>query len=154
MQLFLLPLTEFIKDGVCCKHLHDIKIEEMFWVLRTYYIKEDLVYFLFAIIGHLYDFRDMVQQYCFKTVTVQELASLCKMSVANFRRVFFEEFGEHPHIWLQKRMVGLIKYKLADKDVSLKSIVYELNFSSPQHFVRYCKRYLGNTPGKMRKTLK
>ncbi|WP_074434186.1 helix-turn-helix domain-containing protein [Bacteroides neonati] len=63
------------------------------------------------------------------------------------------EFGEAPSLWMQKRLIEDIKYRLADKRIPLKELVEEFNLSSVSHLVRLCKKYLGETPGEFRRNL-
>lgn len=151
LKRFLDLLTFYLKDGASCKHLHDIKIQEMFYIFRAYYTKEELASFLYAIIGASQDFRYKVLDNYAHVSTVQELANVCGMSVVTFKRQFVEEFGEAPSTWLQKRLVSFVTFRLADQTVPLKQIIEELNFSSLSNFVRFCKKYYGKTPGEIRK---
>lgn len=153
LEMFLTPLTYYLKDGANCKHLHDIKIQEMFWIFRAYYSKEELASFLYMIIGESLDFRYKVLDNYTRVITVHELANICGMSVITFKRQFMEEFGEAPSTWLQKRLVSLIIFRLADHSLPLKQIIDELNFSSLPNFVRFCKKYLGESPGEIRKQI-
>ncbi len=76
------------------------------------------------------------------------------MSIGAFKKKFVTEFGEPPYAWMQKRMVSIIKYRLFDNDLPLKYIMDELNFSSLPQLVRFCKKYIGDTPGEIRKKLR
>lgn len=151
LRIFLYPLASFLKDGANCRQLHEIKLQELFWILRAYYLKEEMASFLYTIIGTSQDFRDKVLSNYRRVNSVQDLAQLCGMSLVTFKRQFIDEFHTNPHQWLQKRLTGLVRYKLADPDLSLKQITEELNFSSLPHFVRFCKKNLGQTPGEIRK---
>ncbi len=150
---FLEPLSIILKDGANCKQLHDIKLQELFWYFRAYYTKEALASLLYTLIGVSLEFRNKVLHNYSRASTVQELAEICGISLVSFKRQFTEEFGEPPYSWLQKRRVSLIKFRLADKDIPLKQIIDELNFSSLPHFVRFCKKNIGMTPGELRKSL-
>ncbi len=153
LQMYLTPLAHFLKDGANCKQLHDIKLQELFWIFRAYYTKEELASFLYTIIGAAHDFRYKVLDNYSHATTVQELAGMCGMSVVTFKRQFVEEFGEIPSTWLQKRLSSFITFRLADRSVPLKQIIEELHFSSLPNFVRFCKKYLGETPGEIRRKM-
>lgn len=153
LHLFLDLLVEYLKDGAKCSQLHDIKLQELFWVFRAYYPREELASFLYTIIGTSYDFRDKVLFNYNRASTVQELAKLCDISLDVFKKKFVKEFGEAPYSWMQKRMVSVIKYRLADNNLPLKHIMDELNFSSLSQLIRFCKKHLGDTPGELRKKI-
>lgn len=154
LLIFLEPLAIYLKDGAKCSQLHDIKLQELFWVFRAYYSKEELASFLYTIIGISHNFRDKVLNNYTHATTVQELADRCGISLGSFKKQFAAEFGEAPYSWMQKRMVSVIKYRLADNDLPLKHIIDELHFSSLPQLVRFCKKYLGQTPGEIRKQMK
>ena len=63
------------------------------------------------------------------------------------------EFGQSVSSWLQKQMLGRIRYRLADTDVTLGEIADQLNFSSLSQFSRYCKRFLDASPLELRKNI-
>ncbi len=150
---FLNLLYVYILDGVNCRHIHDIKIEELFFIFKVYYKKEELAAFLYPMVGTSLDFRNKVFNYCHQSGTVRELAELCGISLKTFNRQFVAEFGEAPSLWMQKRLIEDIKYRLADKRIPLKELVEEFNLSSVSHLVRLCKKYLGETPGEFRRNL-
>ena len=86
--------------------------------------------------------------------TVKELASACDISLSAFKRQFSAEFGEAPAEWMQKQLLGEIKYKLSVTDLPLGTIADELEFSSLAHFSRFCKRCLGCSPRELRQQIK
>ncbi len=137
-----------------CTYISTLKIQEMFYILRTYYNKEDVADFLYPLIGSSFDFRNKVINNYKQINTVKEMAELLNTPLVTFKRQFTEEFGETPFNWLQSKRIGMVKYLLADTDIPLKSIILEMNFSSMPHFIRFCKKYLGNTPGEIRSLYK
>ena len=51
-------------------------------------------------------------------------------------------------------MADRLKDRLSGEDVNLKVIFYEFGFSSPAHFTKFCKKWLGMTPTKFIEELK
>lgn len=153
MKVFLQLLTLYLEDGANCIHLHDIKVQELFWLLRAYYTKQELASFLYPIIGETLDFRTKVYANYQRAGTAQELARMCGLSTRVFGRKFKVEFGESPYSWMQKKMISHIKNRLSDKSIPLKDIIEEFNLSSLPHLVRLCKSLLGETPGEFRKRI-
>ena len=82
------------------------------------------------------------------------MASTCSMSLSAFKRQFMLEFGEAPTAWIQKQLLGEIKYKLSVTDLPLGTIANELEFSSLAYFSKYCKRCLGYSPTELRQRMK
>lgn len=80
--------------------------------------------------------------------SVAELAQICGYSVSSFKRAFKEIFDEpYTNGYWVKRPIGL-KTVWSGEEVNLKEIIYEFGFSSPAHFTKFCKKWLGMTPTK------
>lgn len=110
--------------------------------------------FFYMIIGRSQDFKNKVLNNYKSCRTVKELASACDISLSAFKRQFSAEFGEAPAEWMQKQLLGEIKYKLSVTDLPLGTIANELEFSSLAHFSRFCKRCLGCSPRELRQQIK
>ena len=135
-------------------HFHEIKSKELFWNIRFYYSRQELANFFYMIIGRSQDFKNKVLNNYKSCRTVKELASACDISLSAFKRQFSAEFGEAPAEWMQKQLLGEIKYKLSVTDLPLGTIANELEFSSLAHFSRFCKRCLGCSPRELRQQIK
>lgn len=88
-----------------------------------------------------------------KATNTEELAELCGYGLHTFRRLFKKEFGVPVYQWLIKKRAENIRYRLSQSFVPLTDIIDEFNFSSAQHFSSFCKQYLGDTPGNLRKAM-
>ena len=151
---FLELLVCYLEDGANCIHFHEIKLKELFWNIRFYYSRQELANFFYMIIGRSQDFKNKVLNNYKSCRTVKELASACDISLSAFKRQFSAEFGEAPAEWMQKQLLGEIKYKLSVTDLPLGTIADELEFSSLAHFSRFCKRCLGCSPRELRQQIK
>lgn len=154
LYLFLELMIKYLEDGASCFHFHEIKLRELFWILRFYYTKTELATFFHPILGNEREFRKAVLDNYENAKTVKELSTKCGLSLSSFKRRFANEFREPVSQWIQKQKNKTIKYKLADEDIPIGEIAFELDFSSLPQFCRYCKRNFGYTPGEYRKILK
>lgn len=82
--------------------------------------------------------------------SAEELANLCGYGIYTFQRTFKKEFGIPVYQWLIQKQVENIKYRLFQTNLPLIEIMDEFNFSSPQNFTHFCKKYLGDTPKSIR----
>ena len=98
-------------------------------------------------------FRNLVLTHYRKANNTEELAELCGYGIHTFRRVFKKEFDIPVYQWLIKKRAENIRYRLSQSFVPLTDIIDEFNFSSAQHFNSFCKQYLGDTPGNLRKAM-
>ncbi|WP_195553509.1 helix-turn-helix domain-containing protein [Bacteroides eggerthii] len=153
LEEYMQLMVTYLRSGGNCVCFHEIKLRELFWVLRAFYKKEDLASLFYVVLGHSAGFRDRVFSNYRKAGTALELARLCGYSRQRFGKLFMEEFGTSPFAWMQEQMMQRIKARLADKNVPLKDIVWEFNLSSMPHLVRLCKKSFLKTPAEMRREL-
>lgn len=150
------PLNEFIdllvfylKSGMNCAHLHEIKHKEFFLYLRGFYTKEEIVQLFFPIMGKKLKFKDMVLKNYTKAENVEELIELLKMSKNAFYAKFSKEFGMSPRQWMLKQIRHQVFIKAAIPNITIKELMDLFNFDSPVQFNRFCMREFNCTPGEL-----
>lgn len=141
----------YLNDGLKCYYLLDLKIKELFYLLRGYYTKGDLLYFFYLTLTNDNNFSDFIQANHHKAKTVQELADLANYSLSGFQKRFKRVFGVSAYQWMQEKRSKNILHEINSSDKSLKEISNDYGFSSPSHFNDFCKDHFGATPGKIRK---
>jgi len=151
LKKFLLTTIFYINEGVFCKHFHEIKQKELFYLLRYFYTKREIAGLFSSIISNNLDFKNIVLANYMHASSVKELAQICNYSLSSFNRVFKKNFQENPYIWLQNQKVKYIVGRLSDKNIPLNQIIDEFRFSSPSHFTIFCKKHLNLTPSQYRK---
>jgi AraC-like DNA-binding protein len=151
LKIFLTSMIFYLDQGASCKHLHEIKQKEMFFILRFFYTKEEVAGLFAPIITQNLDFKNKVLTNYLNINSVKELAEICNYSLSSFNRNFKNNFQENPYIWLQNQKLKYITVKLANKNVPFSQIIDEFKFSSPAHFTIYCKKHLHLTPTQFRR---
>jgi AraC-like DNA-binding protein len=151
------PLTSFVdlliaylKGGIDCEHLHEIKEKEFFLVLRRCYSKEEIIHLLYPIIG-VSDFKGFVLQNYLKVESVSELVDMSGMRRTAFDHKFREVFGVSARQWMLSQIARHIRYKVMDPDVTIRDIMEEFKFNSATHFCRFCKQQFDCTPSELLK---
>jgi AraC-like DNA-binding protein len=151
------PLTSFVdllitylKGGIDCEHLHEIKEKEFFLVLRRCYSKEEIVSLLHPIIG-VSRFKGFVLQNYKNVDSVTELAELSGMRRTIFDIRFREVFGMSARQWMLSQIAKHIRYKAMDPEVTIRDIMDEFKFNSATHFCRFCKQQFDCTPKELLK---
>jgi AraC family transcriptional regulator len=85
-----------------------------------------------------------------ETPSLADLASVCGLEVNSFRRSFRRSTGrtvtQHISEWRMQRAEGL----LAQGDLPLKAIAYQLGFNSPAYFSTTFRKRHGIPPGEFR----
>lgn len=151
LQTFINGIISYITDETHDADLWELKHKELIWVFTRYYGAEELQSFFHPMTDEQVPFRNLVMTHYRKANNTEELAKLCGYGVHTFRRVFKNEFGVPVYHWLIQKRAEHIKYRLSMSYIPLSDIIDEFNFSSAQHFNSFCKQYLGDTPGNLRK---
>ena len=86
------------------------------------------------------------------SISLAELADIAGLTLPAFKKRFRMETGFPPLGYFLSLKIDKAKEMLADDNVSISTIAYDLNFSSSQHFATIFKRHTGMTPGQFRKS--
>jgi AraC-like DNA-binding protein len=140
-------------NKVECSHLYDVKEKEIFLILKVSYTKQETARFIKPLLRQDLDFKAFVIRHYESAKNVEELAEMCDMSVRAFTRKFKTHFEDSPYRWILRQKANQIKILLADKKITMQTIIKKYGFSSPAHFTTYCKKQFGQTPSTYRNTL-
>ena len=151
LKKFLSTQIFYMNEGISCKHFHEMKQKELFFILRYFYTKREIAGLFAPIISKNLDFKNTVLANYSNASSVKELAQICNYSLSSFNRLFKKNFKENPYIWLQNQKIKYIAGRLSDKSIPLGQIIDEFRFSSPSHFTIFCKKHLNLTPSQFRK---
>ena len=148
---FLAVLRRYLTDGIPCAHMHESMIELLFVLFRFYYDVEVLSNLLFNLFDHAVSFRTMVEGNRVKARNLNHLAELCGYDINTFNVVFRRHYpGYTPGVWMQIQRKDEILADLVDTDAPIYHISKKYGFSSSSHLGEYCKKYLGDTPTRVR----
>lgn len=141
----------FVNDGIPCAHMHSSMLEMLFVVFRFYYDVEVLANLFFNLFDHAVSFRTMVEGNRTKARNLNHLAELCGYDINTFNVVFRRHYpGYTPGVWMQIQRKDEVLADLTDTDAPIYYISKKFGFSSSSHLGEYCKKYLGDTPTKLR----
>ena len=151
LQILISGIVSYLTDETHDNDLWKLKHKELIWGFTRYYEAEELQSFFHPMTDEQVPFRNLVMTHYRKANNTEELAELCGYGVHTFRRIFKNEFGTPVYRWLIQKRAENIRYRLSMSYIPLSDIIDEFNFSSAQHFNSFCKQYLGDTPGNLRK---
>ena len=143
-------LRHCLEDGLGCVHFLEMKMQELFILLRAYYSKEELATFFYPLIGKNRDFKDFVYEHYLKVDSLNEFAALANTSVDTFKRRFKETFGEPAHKWITGRKAEHVYRDIALGILSFADIAEKYRCSSVSYLTTFCKQHLGKTPQQLR----
>lgn len=151
MKPILESISYYLKDNITCGYWQKAKQLEFFVIFWNYYTLEDICHFFYPIINKDMGFHSKVMaNYC-KAKTVIELAELCGYSLTTFNKLFKEHFRHSaPYKWMLQQKAPLIRARLLDETIPIKTIATEFGFIDQSHLNRYCKRYFNATPLQIR----
>lgn len=96
------------------------------------------------------NFLEVIESNLCEDLSLQELASLCNMSLATFNRKFREIFKDSPANYLKKQKLEKAKRLLRGTDMRVTEVSWECGFSDASHFTKVFKSETGITPLKFR----
>lgn len=143
-------LRHCLEDGLGCVHFLEMKMQELFILLRAYYNREELATFFYPLIGKNRDFQDFVYEHYRQVDSLNEFAALANTSVDTFKRRFKETFGEPAHKWITGRKAEHVYRDIALGILSFADIAEKYRFSSVSYLTTFCKKHLGKTPQQLR----
>jgi len=84
------------------------------------------------------------------SVRVQDLASVCHMSLTHFRRLFHQATGESPQSYLKQFRIHMAKTLLTNSDASILDISGKVGFPTLSSLNRHFKATTGMSPREFR----
>ena len=151
--LFLNSFIPCVNDKLLCKYYISLKINELIFLFRAYYTKEQIVALFFPYIGIDYQFRNAIYNNALISSSIAKLATLSNMSVNGFLHRFKRLMGCKPSEFINKEKAKHIRYNLMCSDTPIQELGERFGFEVEAAFTNFCKKYLGKTPGQFRAEL-
>jgi AraC-like DNA-binding protein len=85
------------------------------------------------------------------TISVGKLSDVCDLSPSSFGRLFRQEMGESPVVYLQKRTLERAKELLMIGDLSISEVALECGFQDMFYFSRFFRKWEVASPSQWRK---
>jgi AraC-like DNA-binding protein len=82
--------------------------------------------------------------------SVAYYASELNLSANYFGDLIKKETGKSAQEYIQNKIIDVAKDKIFDTTKTINEVAYELGFKYPQHFTRFFKQHVGNTPKEYR----
>jgi len=95
--------------------------------------------------------EDVLRSGIARSVSLEEVARKCNMSVSQFGRAFKKATGLTPHRWLVQRRLEQAMDLLLGSNLPLAEIALDCGFSEQSHFTRTFTRLVGTSPGEWRR---
>lgn len=143
---YLEVVTYCLNSKMACGHFHALLQQELFFLLRSFYLKEELALLFYPIISTELSFKDFVMDNYLKVSNVNELISLANMGKRGFYSKFKEAFGMTAKQWMLKQRNLHILNRVRTSETTVGELMEEFKFESQAHFTHYCKHHFKCTP--------
>ena len=144
-------ITEYLQYSLSDLRLFDVKLQELFLLLRMNYARRMQEEFLRFFHCRRVGFSCQVFKHHLNCRTVDDLAMAMGVSPSALARLFDDEFGIPPMKWLLQQRARHVYKDLIDSDLSLTEIAERYYFSSAGYLSAFCRRVFGLSPIKIRR---
>lgn len=144
-------LIVFMQKGLCCRYYFEIKIKELFYLLRMFYTKDELVQFFRKTLTLDSSFSHFILHNYHRYKTLSEMATAMNMTLSGFEKRFKKVFGISGGKWMNQHKAKKIYHAISSNEATFKELSDLFGFSSQSTFNDFCKKNLGMTPGQIRK---
>ena len=97
-----------------------------------------------------YQFKDVITSNLYASLSMAELATLCGMSLASFKRKFGEYYDMAPGAYIRTQKLEKAAQLLGQKNYRVNEIAYDCGFESVATFNRLFKKHFGQSPSKFK----
>ena len=153
LKEYLNHLFYCIQRGLKCKYYFEIKVKELFFLLGSFYLKEELGFFFKEALSCDPNFSHFVILNYHKYNSLSDLAGAANMSLSNIEKHFKKVFGISGYKWMTEQKTKKIFHAICTSQANFKEISDEFGFASKSTFNDYCKKHLGKTPGEIRRKI-
>lgn len=151
IENYLSGLLTCLKKHCCCPSFFDLKIKELFYLLRLFYSKEELTLFCKDVLNADTYFSCFVICNHKRFNTVAQFSAAANMTPWSFEKQFKMVFNMPAYQWMKGRKAKDIYRAICSEPTPLKELAIRFGFSSKSSFSEFCKKNLGNTPGRLRR---
>lgn len=95
--------------------------------------------------NYAYQYKQLLEQNICKKNKVEDYAEMMHISRVTLNKAVINEFGVSASHLLKQRLLQEVKQDLLFSDYSTKEVAYHLNFSEPNHMMRFFKQMTGQT---------
>ena len=133
---------EFLQDTVAAS----LKMTELVYLIvstNNTYLRHKL---LLGIDSVREDFEQIMNNYVFKDVSIDELAVATNRSLTSFKKEFFQHYHMPPHRWFVRQRLARARLLLISTAQSIAGIGQTCLFSNTSHFIKLFRKEYAVTP--------
>lgn len=150
------PVFEAYKNGIMeymktpevfSRDLILLKIKELILILAHSVQAPSIHHFLSSLFSrNETDLRKVVEKNIFSSLSTEQLAFLCGMSLATFKRRFQEVYKTSPAEYIRNRKLEKASQLLLNPDIRINEVAWDCGFESISTFNRAFRKKFGISP--------
>ncbi len=130
-------------------NLLSVKFEELLVYLINKYESVFENFLLSLVSQESSTFKRNIEQNVYSTLSLEEIAFLCNMSLSTFKRHFIKEYHESPGKWLRDKRLERAKELLKNGNLKSSDIYLDLGYNNLSNFSSAFKTKFGVYPSKV-----
>lgn len=146
LNSFIRFMLETLNEGIWNNYYFRIKHKEFFILLRSFYETNEVKKLFSPLIAENIDFKSLIMDTYQKDSDLNALIKASCLSRSIFMKVFKKEFGVTAYQWIMKQRCKRIIYYASLPGATIKDVMYKVDFDSPSHFNRFCRKHFNCTP--------
>jgi AraC family transcriptional regulator, exoenzyme S synthesis regulatory protein ExsA len=128
-----------------------LKFEELLLSLFSSRKHQHLTdYFISLCQSQEYHMKRVMEENFAYNLKLENYATLCHMSLSNFKRSFKQLYQTTPAAWLQSRKLELARHLILTSELPVNQISFDCGFEDASHFIRVFKQKYLLTPHQYR----
>lgn len=137
----------FDNPGLMNKDLLSLKIKEFILLLHQGEESDSIKQIMASLFSpETHSLRQIVDSHLYTDISVQELATLCNMSMSTFKREFKKVFTGSPASYLKSRKLERAYELLSISDKRITDVVMDVGFNDISHFSKSFTKKYGKSP--------
>lgn len=141
----------FENKAALTDHILKLKLQEIILLLLQTDNSDSVRHIIRSLFSEkTFSFKEIVDAYIFKPVTIENLAMLTNSSLSTFKRKFKEIYHTTPANYILNQRLEKVARLLKISDKNISSIGYDCGFENPEHLSRVFKNKYGTSPSKYR----
>lgn len=97
-----------------------------------------------------YNFKTTIENNLFASLSLNEIATLCGMSISTFQRKFAKIYSDSPAKYILHKKMEKAKELLSNKNLRISNVAYDCGFDAISTFNRSFKKQFGISPSQFR----
>ena len=151
VELWTKSILEYLQYSLADLRLFDVKLQELFLLLRMNYARKIQDEFLRFFHCKHTGFVSRVFKHHLSCRKAEDLAEKLGVSTAVLTRLFEEEFGTTPLKWLLQQRARYVYRDIVDGNLTFTEIAELYHLTSPCYLSAFCRRTFGQSPSKIRR---